>query len=118
MYRIVKDEAFPHMKSLGGENFTRHLENAVFIIPTPQLLQKVVTAIDQLLGELPAQNKDTMGDLYEYLLSKISTSGTNGQFRTPRYIIRMMVELMKPTPQDIIVDPAAGTAGFLVEAVK
>lgn len=118
MYRIVKDEAFPHMKSLGGENFTRHLENAVFIIPTPQLLQKVVTAIDQLLGELPAQNKDTMGDLYEYLLSKISTSGTNGQFRTPRHIIRMMVELVKPTPQDIIVDPAAGTAGFLVEAAE
>lgn len=118
MYRIVKDEAFPHMKSLGGENFTRHLENAVFIIPTPQLLQKVVTAIDQLLGELPVQNKDTMGDLYEYLLSKISTSGTNGQFRTPRHIIRMMVELMKPTPQDIIVDPAAGTAGFLVESAE
>ncbi|PTM59615.1 type I restriction-modification system subunit M [Desmospora activa] len=116
MFRIVKDEAFPHMKSLGGENFTRHLESAVFIIPTSQLLQRVVTAIDQILAELPAQNKDTMGDLYEYLLSKISTSGTNGQFRTPRHIIRMMVELMKPTPQDIIADPAAGTAGFLVES--
>lgn len=118
MFQIVKDHSFPHMKSLGGENFTRHLENAVFIIPTPQLLQKVVTAIDQMINDLPVQNKDTMGDLYEYLLSKISTSGTNGQFRTPRHIIRMMVELMRPTPQDIIVDPAAGTAGFLVEAAE
>lgn len=118
MYSIVKDEAFPHMKSLGGENFARHLENAVFIIPTPQLLQRVVTAIDQLLGELPSQNKDALGDLYEYLLSKISTSGTNGQFRTPRHIIKMMVQLMKPTLSDTIVDPAAGTAGFLVEAAE
>ncbi|TVY09136.1 class I SAM-dependent DNA methyltransferase [Paenibacillus cremeus] len=120
MFDIVKDEAFSHMKTLGGENsqFTKHLENAVFIIPTPQLLQRVVTGIDQLIMELSEKNKDTMGDLYEYLLSKISTSGTNGQFRTPRHIIRMIVELMKPSPKDTIVDPATGTAGFLVEAAE
>jgi type I restriction enzyme M protein len=120
MYAIVKDEAFPRMKTLGGKNsrFARHLEHAVFIIPTPAMLQRIVTAIDQLLQELPEQNKDALGDLYEYLLSKLATAGTNGQFRTPRHIIRMMVQLMKPKPTDIIVDPAAGTAGFLVEALE
>lgn len=120
MYDIVKDEAFPHIKTLGGENsqFTKHLENAVFILQSPQLLQRVVTGIDQLVSDISDKNKDTMGDLYEYLLSKISTSGTNGQFRTPRHIIRMMVDLMKPTPKDTIVDPATGTAGFLVEAAE
>ncbi|MCY9658507.1 class I SAM-dependent DNA methyltransferase [Paenibacillus chondroitinus] len=120
MFETIKDEAFPHMKALGDERsqFTKHLENAVFIIPTPQLLQRVVTGIDQLITEISEKNKDTMGDLYEYLLSKIATSGTNGQFRTPRHIIRMMVELMKPSPQDTIVDPATGTAGFLVEAAE
>ena len=76
------------------------------------LLQRVVTAIDKL----KMKDRDTKGDVYEYLLSKLSTAGTNGQFRTPRHIIKMMVELMKPTPEDIIVDPAAGSAGFLVEA--
>lgn len=120
MFNLVKDKAFPHMKMLGGagSKFARHLENAVFIIPTPQLLQRVVTAIDKLLDEMNEKNKDTMGDLYEYLLSKLSTSGTNGQFRTPRHIIRMMVELVAPTPGDTIVDPAAGTAGFLVAAAE
>lgn len=81
MFDIVKDKAFPHMKSIGGADskFARHLDNAVFIIPTPQLLQRVVTAIDKLLEELNERHQDTMGDLYEYLLSKLSTSGTNGQ---------------------------------------
>ncbi|MBU5349152.1 type I restriction-modification system subunit M [Paenibacillus lautus] len=120
MFDIVKDKAFPHMKSLGGADskFARHLENAVFIIPTSQLLQRVVTAIDVLLEEINHKNKDTLGDLYEYLLSKLSTSGTNGQFRTPRHIINMMVELMQPSIGDKIVDPAAGTAGFLVAATE
>lgn len=120
MFRIVKDEVFPHMKKIGEENshFTKHLENAVFVIPTPLLLQRVITGIDNLLKDLPAQNKDALGDLYEYLLSKLATSGTNGQFRTPRHIIDLMVKLMKPTPQDKIVDPAAGTAGFLVSAAE
>lgn len=120
MFDIVKDKAFTHMKGLGGADskFARHLENAVFIIPTPQLLQRVVTAIDKLLEEMSEKNKDTMGDLYEYLLSKLSTSGTNGQFRTPRHIIKMMVELMQPSLGDKIIDPAAGTAGFLVAAAE
>lgn len=120
MFRIVKDDVFPHMKSIGEENshFTKHLENAVFVIPTPLLLQRVITGIDNLLNDLPVQNKDALGDLYEYLLSKLATSGTNGQFRTPRHIIDMMVKLMKPTPMDKIVDPAAGTAGFLVSAAE
>ncbi len=120
MFNIVKDKAFAHMKTLGGADskFARHLDNAVFIIPTPQLLQRIVTAIDKLLEEMNEKNNDTMGDLYEYLLSKLSTSGTNGQFRTPRHIIKMMVDLMQPSLGDKIVDPAAGTAGFLVAAAE
>ncbi|WP_138756407.1 type I restriction-modification system subunit M [Paenibacillus sinopodophylli] len=120
MFDIVKDKAFPHMKILGGTDskFARHLENAVFIIPSSQLLQRVVTAIDIMLDEMKDKNKDSMGDLYEYLLSKLSTSGTNGQFRTPRHIIKMMVELMEPSLGDKIVDPATGTAGFLVAAAE
>ena len=120
MFRVVKDEVFPHMKKIGKEtsHFSKHLENAVFVIPTPLLLQRVITGIDNLLNDLPPQNRDALGDLYEYLLSKLSTSGTNGQFRTPRHIIDMMVALMKPTPKDTIVDPASGTAGFLVSAAE
>lgn len=120
MFRVVKDEVFPHMKTVGESNsrFSKHLENAVFVIPTPLLLQRVVTGIDNVFHDLPSQNKDALGDLYEYLLSKLSQSGTNGQFRTPRHIINMMVELMRPTPKDTIVDPASGTAGFLVSAAE
>jgi len=80
------------------------------MIPTPGMLEKIVSAIDIL----EMTDQDAKGDLYEYLLSKVATSGTNGQFRTPRHIIKMMVDLMKPTPKDIIVDPAAGSSGFLV----
>ncbi|OKL36693.1 HsdM family class I SAM-dependent methyltransferase [Domibacillus mangrovi] len=120
MFRVVKDEVFPHMKKVGEDKsrFSKHLENAVFVIPTPLLLQRVITGIDNLLNDLPSQNRDTLGDLYEYLLSKLLTSGTNGQFRTPRHIIDMMVALMKPSPKDTIVDPASGTAGFLVSAAE
>lgn len=120
MFRVVKDEVFPHMKKVKEDTsrFSKHLENAVFVIPTPLLLQRVITGIDNLLNDLPSQNRDSLGDLYEYLLSKLSTSGTNGQFRTPRHIIDMMVKLMKPTPNDKIVDPASGTAGFLVSAAE
>jgi len=88
------------------------MSDAIFMIPTPQMLSKIVDGIDKL----PMKDRDIQGDLYEYLLSKIATAGTNGQFRTPRHIINMMVELVKPTPEDIIVDPAAGSAGFLVAA--
>ena len=115
MYKIVGEDVFPFIKSLGNNKnsgYAKYMEDAIFIIPTPIMLQRVVTAIDKL----KMKDRDTKGDVYEYLLSKLSTAGTNGQFRTPRHIIRMMVELMKPTPEDIIVDPAAGSAGFLVEA--
>ena len=115
MYKIVGEDVFPFIKSLGNNKnsgYAKYMEDAIFIIPTPIMLQKVVTAIDKL----KMKDRDTKGDVYEYLLSKLSTAGTNGQFRTPRHIIKMMVELMKPTPEDIIVDPAAGSAGFLVEA--
>lgn len=115
MYKIVGEDVFPFIKSLGNNKnsgYAKHMEDAIFIIPTPIMLQRVVTTIDKL----KMKDRDTKGDVYEYLLSKLSTAGTNGQFRTPRHIIKMMVELMKPTPEDIIVDPACGSAGFLVEA--
>ena len=117
MYEMVSRKVFPFIKTLHGDKesaFTKYMDDAIFMIPTPQMLEKIVTNIDQL----PLSDGDTKGDLYEYLLSKVATAGTNGQFRTPRHIIKMMVELMQPTPTDIIVDPAAGSAGFLVEAVE
>ena len=115
MYEMVSKNVFPFIKKLHGDKesaFTKYMDDAIFMIPTPQMLEKIVTNIDQL----PLSDGDTKGDLYEYLLSKVATAGTNGQFRTPRHIIQMMVELMQPTPTDIIIDPAAGSAGFLVEA--
>lgn len=114
MYETISEGVFPFIKELNIDNnssFARYMTDALFVIPTPQMLEKIVTGIDGLTLE-----GDVKGDLYEYLLSKLSTSGTNGQFRTPRHIIKMMVELMKPTPADIIIDPACGTAGFLVES--
>lgn len=115
MYKVVQEEVFPFIKNMGKgreSNYTKYMEDAIFIIPTPIMLQRVVSAIDKL----EMKDRDTKGDVYEYLLSKVSTSGTIGQFRTPRHIIKMMVELMKPNAQDIIVDPASGSAGFLVQA--
>ncbi|MEN0665247.1 type I restriction-modification system subunit M [Caldifermentibacillus hisashii] len=116
MYRVVSDEVFPFIKNLHGKDnsaYSKYMGDAMFLIPTANMLAKIVEGIDNLP---PATDRDVQGDLYEYLLSKLSTSGTNGQFRTPRHIIQMMVELMKPTPEDIIIDPAMGTAGFLVAA--
>ncbi|NCB41035.1 MAG: SAM-dependent DNA methyltransferase [Clostridia bacterium] len=115
MYNIVSKKVFPFIKTIHSDvdsAFTKYMDDAIFMIPTPQMLEKIVTNIDQL----PLSDGDTKGDLYEYLLSKVATAGTNGQFRTPRHIIKMMVEIVQPTPTDIIVDPAAGSAGFLVEA--
>jgi len=115
MYDMVSKKVFPFIKTMHSDKnsaFTKYMDDAIFMIPTPQMLEKIVTNIDLL----PLSDGDTKGDLYEYLLSKVATAGTNGQFRTPRHIIKMMVELMRPTPTDIIVDPAAGSAGFLVEA--
>lgn len=106
--------AFDFMRTLGaaGGKFAEYMKGATFMIATPKLLDKVVQQIDQL----PLDNRDTKGDLYEYMLSKIAEAGTNGQFRTPRHIIRMMVHLTRPQKEDTICDPAMGTAGFLVAA--
>ena len=116
--RIVRDEAFPFIKNLGGTAaetaYARHMKDAVFLIASPALLTNVVTQIEQI----PMEDRDTKGDLYEYMLSKLTTAGTNGQFRTPRHIIKMMVELMQPGAREIICDPACGTGGFLVAAAE
>lgn len=103
---------FEHMKQLGSEVgvFARFMKGATFMIPTPKLLDQVV----QMIDKIQMDDRDTKGDLYEYLLSKIATAGTNGQFRTPRQIIKMMVEIMQPTQEDTLCDPACGSAGFLV----
>lgn len=103
---------FDFMKSMGskGGKFSQYMKDAIFLIGSPKLLDKVVQQIDKL----PLDKRDTKGDLYEYMLSKLSVAGTNGQFRTPRHIIRMMVEMTEPAKEDTICDPALGTAGFLV----
>jgi type I restriction enzyme M protein len=105
---------FDHMKQVGEENgvFAQYMSGATFMIPTPRLLDQVV----QLIDKIKMEDRDTKGDTYEYLLSKIATAGTNGQFRTPRHIIRMMVDMAQPTKEDTICDPSSGTAGFLVSA--
>lgn len=95
--------------------FARFMKDAVFLMPTPQVLQKVITGLDELY-EHDLTGLDMQGDFYEYMLSKLSTAGRNGQFRTPKHIRDMMVELLKPTPDDTICDPACGTAGFLISA--
>src|SRR4029078_2171975 len=114
MFKVVSEHAFPFLRTLGGDDSTyaHHMKDARFTIPTPALLAKVV----DLLAEIPMEDRDTKGDLYEYMLSKIATAGQNGQFRTPRHIIALMVEMMAPGPKDVIVDPACGTCGFLVAA--
>jgi type I restriction enzyme M protein len=114
MFEIVSERVFPFLRALGGDDSTyaHHMKDARLTIPTPALLAKVV----DLIAELPLDARDTKGDLYEYMLGKIATAGQNGQFRTPRHIIRLMVEMMAPTPKDVICDPASGTCGFLVAA--
>ena len=114
MFRIVDEHVFPFIRALNGEGgaYARHMRDARFQIPSPQLLAKVVDKIDKLdMGD-----RDTKGDVYEYMLAKIASAGQNGQFRTPRHIIALMVELTQPRPEDTICDPAAGTCGFLVAA--
>jgi type I restriction enzyme M protein len=114
MYTVVSEHVFPFLRTLGGDESTyaHHMKDARFTIPAPALLAKVV----DLLDNVPMEDRDTKGDLYEYMLSKIASAGQNGQFRTPRHIIRLMVELTAPQPTDLICDPACGTAGFLVAA--
>lgn len=117
MFDTVRFDAFTFIKNISDEKtsaYSRFMNDAVFLIQQPRTLVKVVEGIQ----ELDMNDRDTMGDVYEYVLGKMAASGTNGQFRTPRHIIRMMVELMKPKVDDRICDPAMGTAGFLVESAK
>lgn len=114
--KLVVNElsVFEHMKQVGDKVgvFAQYMKGATFMIPTPRLLDQVV----QMIDKIKMDDRDTKGDVYEYLLSKIATAGTNGQFRTPRHIIKMMVDMVQPKKEDTICDPSAGTAGFLVSA--
>ncbi|MDP3373799.1 MAG: class I SAM-dependent DNA methyltransferase [Hydrogenophaga sp.] len=125
MFETLSEHVFPMLRTLGangqngtntqssdGSTYAQHMKDARFTIPTPALLAKVV----DLLDAVPMDNRDTKGDLYEYMLGKIASAGQNGQFRTPRHIIQLMVEMTAPTPTDTICDPASGTCGFLVAA--
>ncbi len=113
MYEVVGENVFPFLRTLGGNTgHAKHMKDARFTIPTAALLAKVVDMVDKV----PMEDRDTKGDLYEYMLGKIASAGQNGQFRTPRHIIRLMVEMTAPKPDDLICDPASGTCGFLVEA--
>jgi len=118
MFKNMNDNVFPFIKeglSAGKDTaFAKYMKDALFLVPTPRVLVKVVTALDSL----DMNNKDIMGDVYEYLLSQIAQSGTNGQFRTPRHVIKMIVDLMQPSISDTICDPAMGSAGFITSAAQ
>ena len=120
IFEIVSQKVFPFIKNLNGENasaFSRYMETAMFMIPTAQILQKIVTGLEDLYTT-DITGLDIQGDLYEYMLDKVSTAGHNGQFRTPKHIREMMVNLVQPSPNDYICDPACGTAGFLVSSAE
>src|SRR5258705_8854618 len=119
MLALVSEHVFPYLRTdlarqlgNGDSTYAHHMKDARFTIPTAALLAKVVDMIDKV----PMEERDTKGDVYEYMLAKIATAGQNGQFRTPRHIIKLMVEMTAPQPGDIICDPACGTAGFLITA--
>ena len=119
MFETVRDEVFPFIKTLGqngdgegGSTYTHHMKDALFMMPTARVLANVVDQLDSI----DMADRDTKGDLYEYMLGKIATAGQNGQFRTPQHIIKLMVDMTAPTPKDLICDPACGTAGFLIAA--
>jgi type I restriction enzyme M protein len=113
MYEVVQRYVFPFLQARASNTtHAAHMKDARLTIPTPALLQKAVDGLDSI----PMEDRDTKGDVYEYMLSKIATAGQNGQFRTPRHIIQLMVEMIAPTPTDTICDPASGTCGFLVAA--
>ena len=121
MFETVRDKVFPFVKSIGqtegsdeGSTYTSHMKDALFMMPTARVLANVVDQLD----DIDMADRDTKGDLYEYMLGKIATAGQNGQFRTPRHIIKLMVDMTEPAPKDVICDPACGTAGFLVAASK
>ncbi len=113
MYQTIMTEVFPFIKDLNGSSgsYAKYMADAIFKVPTPQLLEKIITSLDDMYAYIDklSDKQDARGDLYEYMLSKLSTAGTNGQFRTPRHIIRMMVELLDIKPNDIICDPACGS---------
>ncbi len=115
MLQVVRDEVFPHFRKLnGGTTFAEYMADAQLMVQKPSLLVSAVNMIDKL----PITEGDAKGDLYEYLLSKLTTAGINGQFRTPRHIIRLMVELLEPKPTETVGDPACGTGGFLVGVMQ
>jgi len=117
MYRMVSRNVFVFIKNIGGMQesaYSRYMKNAIFLVNDARKLQKLVDDIDAL----DMNKRDAMGDVYEYVLGKMAASGKNGQFRTPRHIIAMMVKMMKPTPEDTICDPAMGSAGFLMAAAR
>ncbi|MFY9975228.1 MAG: class I SAM-dependent DNA methyltransferase [Chromatiaceae bacterium] len=123
MFATVRDRVFPFIKTLGrnggdeaegDSTYSHHMKDALFMMPTPRVLANVV---DQLDG-IDMADSDTKGDLYEYMLGKIASAGQNGQFRTPRHIIKLMVDMAAPVPKDVICDPACGTAGFLIAALE
>lgn len=118
MYSVIQELVFPFIKSLHSDKssaYSKYMDDAIFKLPTPLVLSKVIDLLDEIYELMnESQSVDIRGDVYEYLLSKIAQSGRNGQFRTPRHIIRMMVEMMDPSADEVICDPACGTSGFLV----
>ena len=118
MYSVMQEWVFPFIKELHGDKesaYSKYMGDAIFKVPTPLMLSKVVDKLDDIFADMAeAHDVDVRGDVYEYLLNKISQSGVNGQFRTPRHIIKMMVDLVEPKPGDTICDPACGTSGFLI----
>lgn len=122
MYTVMQEWVFPFIKNLHSDKdsaYSKYMDDAIFKLPTPLLLSKVVDSLDEIYALMnDIQATDVRGDVYEYMLSKLSQAGRNGQFRTPRHIIRMMVELVDPKADDVICDPACGTSGFLVSAAE
>ena len=122
MYNVMQEWVFPFIKGLHSDKnsaYSKYMDDAIFKLPTPLLLSKVVDSLDEIYEIMNAvQSSDVRGDVYEYLLNKIASAGRNGQFRTPRHIIRMMVEMVDPKADDVICDPACGTSGFLVSAAE
>lgn len=120
MYTVMQEWAFPFIKGLHDDKdsaYAKYMEDVIFKIPTLLMLDNIVTAMDTIYEESRSANSsDVRCNIYEYLLSKLSTAGVNGQFRTLRHIMRMIVEMMPPSPSKIICNPACGTSGFLVEA--
>ncbi len=117
MLSTVRNDVFVFIKNIStgkDSSFSRFMKDTIFMIPNERTLSKIVDGI----SDLDLTDKDSMGDVYEYILGKMAASGTNGQFRTPRHIIRMMIHLIKPTLKDVLCDPAMGSAGFIVEAAK